>query len=423
MLGRLVDDLESRLAAASTTIDACASSKVSKTQRRIALAEVVGAIAAKNAAWYALPGLIPATHVRFDNVGEMTKLVTSRSALALLFAAITEYPLATDGQRRFKDAGGQINQLQGFAQALDQAFALAILFGINKATGQEPPPGYQVAGFALSAAGAAFQTGALNGLIIRMLRPIFDTLSKKTARSCDDRSSVLPTHTSQVHSAPAEQSGIRIPEPSLNTWLDTVPAQDFVEMNADLDNACTSIARLHAAIFPRENEVLRGDMVPASPAADYGTHAERFSGNLAAIQHAVREFRNDLPDDDERLARIDAALEHAHDAARTIAELRESATPRRTAFFAAMAILSTTGSVLGAIGPSIQYAWLSDINQRAAIFGVTSSVLQAFANLGQFLGGAKPGGGRRGRVPVRSWRPGLELGVSRRSVDARRFDR
>ncbi|WP_448166442.1 hypothetical protein [Burkholderia ambifaria] len=413
LLERLVGDLESQLAAASTAIDAGASSKVSRTQRRIALAEMVGAIAAKNAAWYALPGLIPATHVRFDNVGEMTKLVTSRSALALLFAAVTEYPLATDGQRRFKDAGGQINQLQGFVQALDQAFALAILFGINKATGQEPPPGYQVAGFALSAAGAAFQTGALNGLIIRMLGPVFDTLSKKSARPSDDRSSFLPTHTSRANPAPPEQSGIRNPEPSLNTWLDTVPAQDFAEMNADLDNACASIARLHDAIFPREHEVLPRDMHLASPAADYGTHVERFSGNFAAIRSAVRAFRNDLPDDDERLTRIDAALAHAQDAERTIAELRDSATPRRTAFFAAMAILSTVGSVLGAIGPSVQNAWLSDINHRAAIFGVTSSVLQAFANLGQFLGGAKPGDGRLARFlkigmendqnPYRAW--------------------
>jgi hypothetical protein len=184
-------------------------------------------------------------------------------------------------------------------------------------------------------------------------------------------------------------------------------------MNADLDNACASLARLHEAIFPREHEVLPRDMHPASPAADYGTHVERFSGNFAAIQSAVREFRNDLPDDDARLTRIDAALAHAQDAERTIAELRDSATPRRTAFFAAMAILSTVGSVLGAIGPSVQNAWLSDINHRAAIFGVTSSVLQAFANLGQFLGGAKPGDGRLARFlkigmendqnPYRAW--------------------
>ncbi|WP_412025897.1 hypothetical protein [Burkholderia cepacia] len=433
LLESLVGGHQSDPAVESTGVDAGASSGSNATQRRIALAEMFGAIAAKNAAWYALPGIIPASHVSFNDVGRMTALVAQRSALAMLVAAATEYPLATDAQRRFKDAGGQINQLQGFAQSLDQALALLILFATNKASGQEAPPAYQVAGFALTAAGAAFQTGALNGLIIRMLRPIFDTVSGKSPRPDEAQFVLVDTSTLRANPVPTEQGEIQEvdrstadpeqgtahpsrgnrPDSRPDALLDAVPAQDLQQMRSDLANACTSVARLHDAIFPREDETIPADATPAPHPADYEALVERLGHDIVAIQASIRRLRSELPDGDERLARIDAALEHARDVERTIADMPERSTAKRTAFFASMAVLSTIGSVLGAIGPSIQNAWLSDIKHRAAIFGVTSSVLQAFANLGQFLGGAKPGDGRLARFlkiglehennPYRAW--------------------
>ncbi|KER67609.1 hypothetical protein HR51_32785 [Burkholderia cepacia] len=419
LLGHLVGNHRPDPAIESMEADAGAASRSNARQRRIAFAEMFGAIAAKNAAWYALPGIIPASHVAFDDVRNMTALVAQRSALAMLVAAITEYPLATDAQRRFKDAGGQINQLQGFAQSLDQALALLILFATSKATGQEAPPAYQVAGFALTAVGAAIQTGALNGSIIRMMRlprtsarppeAPFDRIDISTLRANPVRADQAEIREAEQSTAdPAQRipaaSHRSEPDSSLNAWLDTVPARYVDEMRADLDSACTAIAKSHDAIFRRDDGSMPADSVPAPPPADHEAQVERFGHDLAEIRSACHRLRSAFPEEDARLSRIDAALAHAEELERTLAGMREGSTSKRTAFFASMALLSTIGAVLGAIGPSVHHAWLSDIRHRAAIFGVTSSVLQAFANLGQFLGGAKPGDGRL----VRFLKVGLE---------------
>ncbi|RQR49542.1 hypothetical protein DIE21_19955 [Burkholderia sp. Bp9140] len=424
LLESLVGDLRPDPGIDSTRTDTGAPSRSGAKQRRIALAEMAGAIAAKNAAWYLLPGIIPHNHVAFDDVGKMTALVAQRSVIALLVAAMTEYPLATDAQRRFKDAGGRINSLQAFAQSLDQVLALLVLFVTGKATGQEAPPAHQVAGFALTAVGAAFQAGALNGLIIRMMRPVFERQRAKSAQPLEE--TFVPIAIGMLRSNPeqADQGEIRrversaadpeqgissvpasgAPDSSLNAWLDTVPARIVDSMRADLQHACVSVAKLHDAIFRHDDDPLPAGSAPAPAAVDHDTQVARFEHDLAAIGTAVRRFRGELSDDDARLQRIDAALAHAGEIERTLGDMRAGSTPKRTAFFASMALLSTIGSVLGAIGPSVHNAWLSDIRHRAAIFGVTSSVLQAFANLGQFLGGAKPGDGRL----VRFLKIGLE---------------
>lgn len=411
----LIDALRAASSVASTEAGSPAPARSRAVQRVVALTEMAAALLAKNVAWYFPPAIIRTGDVSFNDAGSMAKLVVLRSTLAILAAAVSEYPLATDGQRRYTDAGGQLNQLQGFAQALDQVLALVVLLITNKITGQEMPPMYQLAGYGLTAAGGTVQTGALNGLILRVLQPVTDALSSGSAQLVDDTFVPVDAYSLAANSADAAAEATQgvgrplsdvehgLAGSQLNAWLDAVPATELDAMKSDLQSALESVAKWRTVIFEHACEAAPGSRT-GTPSNDYEAHTERLRRDIGTITTAFGAFVRALPEDDERRVQIAQALAEAAHAERTIADLAGNATPRRTAFFASMALLSTIGSVLGAIGPSVHNAWLSDIKHRAAIFGVTSSVLQAFANLGQFLGGAKPGDGRL----VRFLKIGLE---------------
>ncbi|PRD96974.1 hypothetical protein C6P77_23870 [Burkholderia ambifaria] len=411
----LIDDLRAASSVASTEAGSPAPARSRAVQRVVALTEMAAALLAKNVAWYVPPAIIRTGDVSFNDVGSMARLVVLRSTLAILAAAVSEYPLATDGQRRYTDAGGQLNQLQGFAQALDQVLALVVLLITNKVTGQDMPPMYQLAGYGLTAAGGTVQTGALNGLIFRVLKPVNGVLSSGSAQLVDDTFVPVDAYSLAAHPAGAAAEathGVGRASPDLehglagsqlNAWVDAVPATELDAMKGDLESALASVAKWRTAIIEHASDAAPGSRA-ATPPIDYEAHTERLRCDIGMITTAFGAFVRALPEDDERRVQIAQALAEAAHAERTIADLAGNATPRRTAFFASMALLSTIGSVLGAIGPSVHNAWLSDIKHRAAIFGVTSSVLQAFANLGQFLGGAKPGDGRL----VRFLKIGLE---------------
>ena len=486
MLEEFVSDLAALSAPAHAEEEPEPAGKNSRIQRGIGLAEVLLSIVAKNVAWYAFPAAIPSKHVSFNDIGAMTGLVAARSNLALLAAAVTEYPLATDGQRRYKNAGGKLNVLQGYAQAFDQLVALGVLFATNAATGQATPPGYQIVGFGLSALGAAVQTGALNGVILRVVRPISQKLYSRARRPVGAR--FVPIDTADLRARRAlamepadvdlEQGLGPIPlgkrtKTGLDSLLDRLPAQKLETMKNEVLGVCNSMSQLHQAIFQPTQETIAVDVSPvvpptqetiaanvspvipstretitvnvspvisstretitvnvspvipptretiavnvspaisptqeaidvdaspSIPSEEYDVQIERFKRDLGAIQASAIQYRDGLAPDDARRARIDEALKLAREVDNDIDEMPQKSTLKKTAFFAAMATLSVTGAILGAIGPSINDAWLSDINHRAAIFGVTSSVLQAFANLGQFLGGAEPGDGRLMRI-------------------------
>ncbi len=422
-LDRMTGDLDTLLASDEGKAAEKAAGRAGKIQRAIGMTEAMLAIVAKNAAWYAAPGIIPATGTSFHDVGRMAALVASRSALAMALAATTEYPLATDGQRRYKDAGGQLIRLQGYVQAFDQMAALATMFAVSKATGQAAPPAFQVSGFVLSALGAAMQTGALNDVMLRIVRPISTLLRGNAPRPVEP--AFVPIATDGLRAAmndarPAQPDRVEPagrdleqgfgpvargadPASALQRVLDELHAYPLDRMRSDIAKACLSITNLHDAIFPRldaqpaDDATASAHPAPAPPLT-YDAHVERFTHDIDAIRTAALRFRDGLPANDERRVRIDAAFEEAQDTEARIAAMSKDGSPKRAAFFAAMGALSVTGAVLGAIGPAVHDEWLSNLGNRAAIFGVTSSVLQAFANLGQFLGGAQPGDGRLARI-------------------------
>jgi hypothetical protein len=377
------------------------------------------AMLAKNGAWYISPAVFPSTDVSFDNVGQMAALVVKRTALAMAMAATLEYPLATDGQRRFKNAGARLNELQGYTQVIDQFAALGMQSLVNKVTGQAAPPGYQFISYALSAIGAAIQTGALNGPILNGVNAAAGLFGKAAHGADDDkfvpiditalkakRSQIVQGQARELQSADVDLEqgfGVSGSESGVRKLLDDFSSK-LDRMTTEVAEACQSLSKLQAALIHGADSTETVGVRPAAamPSSMNGQELGRFVHDVGAIRNAVEQYAQVLDptnaDDRERLAQIKTALAGTADVENTIVEMSKDADRNRAGFFAAMATLSAIGTALGAVGPSVHSEWLSNINHRAAIFGVTSSVLQAFANLGQFLGGAKPEDGMLQRI-------------------------
>jgi len=176
----------------------------------------------------------------------------------------------TDGQRRYKNAGGQLIQLQGYVRAFDQMAAPVTMFADSKATGQEAPPASQVSGFVLSALGAAIQTGALNDVILRIARPLSNLLRRNAPLPAVHAFMPIDTDGLQAAMIRTRQTQPGHPEPagrdleqglgpavsgahrtsSLQAVLDESHVYPFDRMKAEVAKTCHSITGLHDALFP-----------------------------------------------------------------------------------------------------------------------------------------------------------------------------
>jgi hypothetical protein len=130
------------------------------------------------------------------------------------------------------------------------------------------------------------------------------------------------------------------------------------------------------------------------PPQDHEAQIAQFKQDLDSIRAAALEVRDSLLPNDELGAKIDTVFQDVKKMEEAVTGASKNLTPHETAFLRGMTGLGAIGLLLTFIGPPAGNKWLSNVNNRAAIAGLTSSIGQNLANLGQFLGGAKPGDGR-----------------------------
>lgn len=363
-----------------------------------AICLTVAAMAAKNAAWY-----LPALAVPPKPGSSVSGIdVLKRTGVALAAASGAEYTLATIALEMNKNAGGQPNKLAGVAQGADAVFSLGTQLAVNHLNGQPFPPLYQYAGFVGAGLGGIIQTGALNhlaGIKDNSFSPI-EGLSSDERQNPIAQSEVsvrepgdmdaergdgpLPTGNPEVEKLKKLFS--RFPDDQLKQ-MEQEAAKVVNDVLPTLQKAIFSLTQTEAVSEPQEGpslQVTRGS--PADP-------------HLS--QEAVKSIEKEIGEITVALGRCSELLKSSNDPnqvaqiEKTLKQLAESvngSNARQTMFFAGLAAMGALGAVLGAVG-SVEGespAWLANKNNRAMILAVASTVFQAFANWGQFMGGAKP---------------------------------
>lgn len=391
-------------------------------QKVLAAGEMVGAMGFKFLAWNGVEAILPGDAEAFATPARIGMLITKRALLSILFAGGGEYILATDAPRRWLNGGGNLMTIMGIGQASDQAITLTGQFVTNPASGEQAPSYGQIIGFGLAGLGGVLQTGALNKPIERVVDflrgggreredaiEFIDTAALEAAQRQGAQGQPVradaPGEDLEQGFGPATRPARKASD--LDALIDDLSTNDVPAMQAHIIRAFHSISEVHRALTPPTaqeaeeaavtdalHEAIGQALLQPSPPQDPAAQIERFKQDLAAVLAAAGSARDALPPNDELRATIDTVFEDAKRMQEAVTGASETQTPHETAFLWAMAALGTTGVLLTFLGPATGNTWLSNLNHRAAIAGLTSSIGQNLANLGQFLGGAKPGDGR-----------------------------
>ncbi|NIF77217.1 hypothetical protein F3J20_07360 [Paraburkholderia sp. Cy-641] len=397
--------------------------KSTPVQKAIAAAEVAIAMGFKFGAWYGVEAILPGKASAFETTAKTALLVTQRILLSLTLAGVGEYIPGTDGPRRWAKAGGDIKTIQGFGQAIDQLITLAGQFGTNAASGQAAPSFGQIAGFGLVGLGGVLQTGALNKPVlgaIGHLRGGNDKAGQPIEFVNTDELRAAQSQQAPAGALPIEASDIDLEDgrglvtqggrgnTDVNTLINDLWTSQVPAMQAHIVRAFDSMSGVHRALTAPAGsaqdiaeaaamETSRAMLQSVSP-HDHEAQMEKFKQDLDSIRKAATDVSNSLPKNDGLRAQIETVFQDATKMAEAVTKASKNLTTHETAFLRGMTSLGATGLLLSFIGPPTGNQWLSNVNNRAAIAGLTSSIGQNLANLGQFLGGAKPEDGRLMRV-------------------------
>lgn len=391
-------------------------------QKTLAATEMAIAMLFKFGAWNGVEAILPGDAEAFGTPAQIAALITKRLLLSLAFAGAGEYIAGTDGPRRWVAAGGDLKTIMGFGQASDQGITLAGQFATNPASGQAAPSYGQIIGFALAGLGGVLQTGALNKPILGAIDYLrggndepddaFEFIDTEALKAAQRQQANGQPEQVEASEADLEQGRGPMTQNARGTTdesalIDDLWSNDVPSMKAEITRAFTSMSELHNALAPaaaQETEeaaaldVIREAtgqaLLQPAPPQDHEAQIAQFKRDLDAVLTAATEVRDSLPPNDELRAKIDTVFQDAKRMEEAVTEASKNLTPHETAFLWGMTGLGATGLLLTFIGPPTGNEWLSNVNNRAAIAGLTSSVGQNLANLGQFLGGAKPGDGR-----------------------------
>jgi hypothetical protein len=393
-------------------------------QKTIAAAEVVVAMGFKFGAWYGVEAILPGKADAFETTAKTALLVTQRVLLSLALAGVGEYIPGTDGPRRWVNAGGDLKTIQGFGQAVDQGITLAGQFGTNAASGQAAPSSGQIAGFGLVGLGGVLQTGALNKPILSGIDYLrgdnngsggtFEFVDTEELRATQRQPAQAQSPQAEAPGRDLEQGGGPVTQgkprrTDVNALIDDLRTHHVPNMKAEITRAFGSMSGVHKALTAPAGSAQEAEEMAAMdaireatghallqpvPPQDHEAQIAQFRQDLDSIRSAAVEVRDSLPPDDELRAKIDTVFQDAKKMEEAVTNASKNLTPHETAFLRGMTGLGTIGLLLTFIGPPTGNEWLSNVNNRAAIAGLTSSIGQNLANLGQFMGGAKPGDGR-----------------------------
>jgi hypothetical protein len=390
-------------------------------QKAIAATEVAVAMAFKFGAWYGVETILPGKSDAFATTAKTAALIAQRVVLSLALAGIGEYIPGTDGPKRWVNAGGDLKTIQGFGQAVDQAITLAGQYGTNAASGQAAPALGHIVGFGLVGLGGVLQTGALNKTITGAMAYLrrgqaepeagLDLVDVDDLRSRQQTQANARERTSQdAQVSPDLERGLgEGAQGEVQDMLQTLHAQHLPRMQGHATRAFESVANAYsvlaseaggargaeeAAAFGQLQAAAVQSLSQPAPLQDDRAQIEKFRENLDSIRSAAEALRDELEPDDELRAQIDQVFTDAKAMEEAVAAASTNLSTHETAFLHAMTGLGAVGLLLTFIGPPTGNKWLSNLNNRAAIAGLTSSIGQNLANLGQFLGGAKPGDGR-----------------------------
>ncbi|NRO99334.1 hypothetical protein GWC77_25950 [Paraburkholderia sp. NMBU_R16] len=393
-------------------------------QKAIAVAEVAFAMVLKFGAWYGVEAILPGEADAFETTAKTAVLITQRLLLSLLLAGVGEYVPGTDGPRRWVNAGGDLKTIQGFGQAVDQGITLAGQFGTNSASGQAAPSPGQIAGFGLVGLGGVLQTGALNKPILSAIDYLRNgNDGPEGGLDLVDTEELRATQRKQAQgrSPQAEVSGRDLEEgrgpvtqgaggkSDVSALIDDLLTRHVPTMRTQITRAFKTVSGVHkalaspagsaheaaeAAAMDALRDATGQALLRPVPPQDHEAQVAQFRRDLDSIRAAAFDVRDGLAPNDELRDKIEAVFRDAGKMEEAVTNASENLTPHDTAFLRGMIGLGSVGLLLTFIGPPTGNKWLSNVNNRAAIAGLTSSIGQNLANLGQFLGGAKPGDGR-----------------------------
>jgi hypothetical protein len=366
------------------------------------------AMTLKNGAWY-LPQLaLSSESVSLDDTGEMTKLVALRSLLGTVAAATLEYIPAAYSQSLWN---GSPSAWVGMAQVFDMATSAAMLTVLG-AKNNQTPSGVHLGGLAISAAAGVVQSGMLSGVGTSLRAKFMGSEQPPGFKP-------FPQFPQEMPDAPdaLDDSGLAAQDPEA---LDRKPKgaqarqeakqlqilrKDYSDaklahMRKRMDNSIHCVGDFSATVqqylqtFPVPETADEAGTSPLPTIAETRSKLQKTMQDmhltLTELHKNMEEIIRKSPDEDGLGAATTGLEKLLQQLGKSKARLDKDGgmAPEAKVFFAATSLVFAVGSAVGAFLPALHSEKFQQSANKAVILGATSSIAQAFANLGQFLGGA-----------------------------------